>query len=105
MSDVDSVSSDTAKLLKDVTGETRLDSAVRSTIEDALKHRLEKINEEIQEFEEKYDKKFDEFKKAWENDKIEKKHSYDIEKDYWTWEGLITRKDKIEQALEQLEDQ
>lgn len=104
MADVDSVSNDTAKLLKDVTGETRLDSAVRSTIEDALKHRLEKINDEIQELEEKHDKTFKEFEQAWENDKIENKHSYNIEKDYWTWEGLITRKNKIKQALEQLEE-
>lgn len=103
MSDVDSVSGDTAKLLKDVTGETRLDSAVRSTVKDALKHRLEKIDEELENLEKKYGMSFEDFEEAWENDDVEDKHSYSVEKDYWRWEGLVTRKQKINRALQRLE--
>lgn len=99
----ESVSKKTAKLLKDVTGEPRLDSAVRMTVKDALKHRLKAIDRKIREFREKYDMSFEEFKKAWEEDEIKDKYSYDVEKDFWEWEGLVTRKEKIEQDLSEFE--
>ena len=100
MSEVDSVSNDTAKLLKDVTGESHLDSAVRITVRDALKHRLERVEEEIEEFEEKYGMSFEEFKQKWNSDEIEDRYSYDVESDFWEWEGLVTRKKRIEEGLE-----
>lgn len=102
MSEVDSVSSDTAKLLKDVTGESRLDSAVRVTVRDALEHRLEKVNDRIEELEEKYGMSFDEFERKWETGEVEEKHSYDVESDYWEWEGLVTRRKRIREGLEKL---
>ncbi|MFB6212653.1 MAG: hypothetical protein ABEI53_02440 [Candidatus Magasanikbacteria bacterium] len=102
MTQVDSVSSDTAKLLKDITGESHLDSAVRMTVEDALHHRLEKVEEKIEEFDDKYGMSFEDFREKWENGEIEDKYSYDVEKDYWEWEGLVTRKQRIQEGLEKL---
>lgn len=93
------VAKDTAKILKDVTGEPRLDSAVRLTVKDALEHRLESIEEQLSELQEKYGMSFKEFKEAWDNDEVEDKYSYDVEKDFWEWEGLVTRKEKIEKYL------
>jgi hypothetical protein len=103
MSEVDSVSGDTAKLLKDVTGESRVDSAVRSTIRDALVYRLDKVDEQIQSFEEKYGMSFEEFKEKWEDNQVDEKHSHEVESDFWEWEGLVSRKKVIEDALEDLE--
>lgn len=102
MNEVDSVSSDTAKLLKDVTGESNLDSAVRITVEDAMRHRLERLEEQIEGFEQRYDMGFEVFEQKWQEGEIDDKHSYDVEKDYWEWEGLISRQKKLEEALEQL---
>ncbi|KXA89112.1 hypothetical protein AKJ61_03510 [candidate division MSBL1 archaeon SCGC-AAA259B11] len=99
----ESISKSTAKLLKDITGEPRLNSAMRMTIKDALLYRLEKVNAEIEEYEEKYETKFEEFREAWDNDKIQDRYSYEIESDYWKWEELITRREKIEEALKWLE--
>ncbi|MFB6147715.1 MAG: hypothetical protein ABEJ66_02415 [Candidatus Nanohaloarchaea archaeon] len=96
------MSSDTAKLLKDVTGESHLDSAVRMTVRDALEHRLEKVEEGIEEFEEKYGMSFEEFEEKWENDEIDERYSYDVESDFWEWEGLVTRRKRIEEGLERL---
>lgn len=102
MSEVDSVSSDTAKLLKDVTGESHLDSAVRMTVRDALKHRLENVEEEIEEFEEKYGVSFEKFEEKWNSGEVEDRNSYDVESDFWEWEGLVTRKERIEEGLEKI---
>ncbi|MFP4609272.1 MAG: hypothetical protein ACLFNY_06820 [Candidatus Aenigmatarchaeota archaeon] len=99
----EAISKSTAKLLKDLTGEPRLDSAVRKAVKDSLIHRLEKIDPEIDEFEEIYGMEFDEFQDAWDNDEIKDRYSYDVESDLWRWEELVTRKKKIEEALEWLE--
>lgn len=97
------ISKSTAKLLKDLTGEPRLDTAVRIAVKDSLIHRLEDIEPKIEEFEEKYGKDFEAFRKSWEDDEIEDKYSYDVESDYWKWEELVTRKKKIKEGLEWLE--
>lgn len=98
-----SISKDTAKLLKDITGEPRLDAAVRMTVKDALKHRSETLESDLRDLEEKYGMEFTEFKEAWGDGDIEEKYSYDVESDYWKWEELVTRKRKIENALSEIE--
>lgn len=94
-----SISKSTAKLLKDITGETDLDLALRSTLKDALEHRLEKIMNEEKEFKEKYGTSFEKFEERWKDGEIENKYSYDVESDYWEWEGLESRRKKLEEAL------
>ena len=48
MSEVGRVSGDTAKLLNGVTGESRIDSTVRSTVHDALVYRLGRVEDKIE---------------------------------------------------------
>ncbi|MBS3816489.1 MAG: hypothetical protein KGY76_02875 [Candidatus Thermoplasmatota archaeon] len=79
----EAISKSTAKLLKDLTGESRLDIAVKIAVKDSLVHRLEEIYPKIEELEEKYGMEFEEFKTAWEDETIENKYSYDVESDYW----------------------
>ena len=93
------ISKSTAKLLKELTGEPRLDTAVRIAVKDSLIHRLEDIEPKIEKLEKKYGMDFESFRKAWGNDEIEDKYSYDIESDYWKWEELVTRKKKIKEGL------
>lgn len=94
-----SISKSTAKLLKDITGEADLDLAMRATLKDALEHRLEKITKKEKKFKEKYGMEFEKFEEEWKDGEIENKYSYDVESDYWEWEGLKTRRKKIEKAL------
>ena len=103
MSEVDSVSGDTAKLLKDVTGESRVDSAVRSTVRDALRFRIEKVEEKIEGFEEEYGMSFEEFQQKWESGEVEDRYSHDVESDFWEWEALVSLRKVIEDALEEME--
>ncbi|KXA97553.1 hypothetical protein AKJ37_00995 [candidate division MSBL1 archaeon SCGC-AAA259I09] len=79
-----------------------MDLAMRSTLKDALEHRLERIAREEKEFMEKYGMGFEDFEEEWKHGGIENRYSYDIESDYWEWEGLKTRREKIEEALKWL---
>jgi len=88
----------TIKILSDITGEPRLDVAIRMTLRDMIEHRLEKIEKELKELEKKYGANFSEFERNWKGGKIKNKFSYIVEKDYLEWDSLITRKKKLEQA-------
>ena len=93
------ISKSTLKILSDITGEPRVDVALHITLKDAIEHRLEKINKEIKRFESEYHGSFEEFEKSWKKGKVEDRYSYKIEKDYWDWEALVTRKKKLEEAF------
>ena len=62
------ISKSTAKLLKELTGEPRLDTAVRIAVKDSLIHRLEDIEPKIEKLEKKYGMDFESFRKALGND-------------------------------------
>ena len=85
------------KILIDLTGEPRAEVALHVALKDVVEHRLELIETETGKMEAKYRVAFPEFKKKWEEGQIEQKHSYEVEKDYWEWEGLVSRKNKIEE--------
>jgi len=86
----------TQKALTELTGEPRIEVALRITLKDSVEHRLEIIEREAFAFERKYGMSFEEFKHNWEQGKIFDKYSFEVEKDYWEWEGTISRKKKIE---------
>lgn len=95
----EAISPKTARLLKDVTGETQLNAAVLATLEDALVHRLESIEEEIDELEAEHGMDWEEFRAAWDEGEIEDAHSLEVEETYWRWEELETRRSRIQEAL------
>lgn len=86
-----------SSILLELTSRVDLDSALISTITDAIEHRMEKCDEEIRKFETKYGMKFEEFKEKWEKNKLpEDRYSYNVEKDYWEWEAAISRRTHLE---------
>lgn len=95
---MEEISKATLKALADITGETRLDTAISATLKDAVEHRLEIVGNGIKNFEKKYGMGFSEFKKKWNEGKIKNKFSYSVEKDYLEWETLVTRKKRLEEA-------
>ena len=66
--------------------------ALHVALKDAVSHRLEIIESEIKRLESKYHLTFPDFKLKWEKGEIEQRYSYDVEKDYWEWEGLASRR-------------
>lgn len=88
------------KALTDMTGEPRIDIAIREIIRDAVEHRMERLQKEIEHLTEKYQMRFEEFDREFQAKEIPEQFSYDIEKDYLEWEGLISRRRKLEDILQ-----
>jgi hypothetical protein len=66
------------------TPELKLLSLIRSDLENRLRCCLDRLCG----FERKHGMSFGEFKDAWANDRLEHKHSHEIERDYMEWESL-----------------
>lgn len=84
------------RALTELTGEPRLDVALLIALQDAVEHRLGKIDEAIQEFEQKYGMRFEQFQARAREGKVPNQFSHEVESDYLEWEGLVSRKKKIE---------
>ncbi len=85
------------KVLIDLTGQPQPEVALQTGVRDILEHRLEKVNSGLKKYERKYKNTFLEFKKRWDENKIKDKYAYDVEKDYWEWESLYSRKIKLQE--------
>ncbi|HEC67298.1 MAG TPA: hypothetical protein ENI35_00550 [Candidatus Desulfofervidus auxilii] len=96
------ISTNILKILADITGEPRFDFAIRQILKDAIEHRVERIEREIKQLEKKYEMKFEEFEKKFQKEEISNQYSYEIEKDYLEWEGLVGRLKKYQKLLESL---
>lgn len=93
------VSKQIHKILTDLTGETRFDIALHLATKELLRLKLQEVEREIKAFEERYCINFDDFKRAWDEGKIADKNLYEVEKDYWDWEALVTNREHLEEML------
>jgi len=84
------------RALTELTGEPRFEVALRIALRDAVEHRLEKINEGIREYEQAYGMSFEAFEAKAHDGHIPDQFSYEIESDYLEWDGLVSRKRKLE---------
>jgi hypothetical protein len=55
------ISANILKALTEITGEPRVELAIREIIKDSVEHRIQKIEQEINTFEKKYNMNFKEF--------------------------------------------
>ncbi len=83
------------RVLTELTGEPRFEVALMITLKDTIDHKMERIEDELKKYENKYNISFEDFKKMGEEEKIPNQYSYEVEKDYLEWEGLLTRKEKL----------
>lgn len=84
------------KALTELTGEPRFDVALLITLRDAIEHRLAKIDESICGYEQKYGMSFEQFQAEGQAGHIPNQFSYKVESDYLEWDGLTSRKKKLE---------
>lgn len=84
------------KALTELTGEPRFDVALRIALRDAVEHRLEKIDQAMREYERKYGMSFAEFESRGRKEEIPNQFSHQVESDYLEWDGLTSRKRKLE---------
>ncbi len=71
-------------------------------LKELLRLKLNEAREQKLAFETKYGTSFAEFKQAWEAGKIEERHSYTVEHDYWEWEAAVTDESQLMQMAAQL---
>jgi len=90
------------KVLTDVTGEVKLDNALRIVTQDAIDHRLEHLAEQIHALEQKYGTSFEQLDKRFQAGEIPRQHSYEVEQDYLEWEGLICRQRRLKEVKDWL---
>ncbi len=98
----DIISKPIAQVLTKMTHEPRLDVAVALAVKDWLQARLSLAEAKRVSYEKKYGMDFAEFKAAWRDDKIPAQYSYEVESDYWEWEGAITDYEDIREMAELL---
>lgn len=94
------ISKPLAKILTTLTHEPRLDVAVMLAVKDWLRLRLQAIELQKHAFEEKYGMDFFSFREAWHAGEIPDRYSYEVEKDYWEWEGLLTDEKELRAMAE-----
>jgi translation initiation factor 2 alpha subunit (eIF-2alpha) len=98
----ESISPQLLKVLTDVTGEVKLDSALRIVAQEAVAHRLERVAEQIHTLEQKYGTSFEQFDQRFQAGEIPGQHGYEIEQDYLEWEGLLCRQRRLKEVEEWL---
>lgn len=93
------IAANISKTLLEITGEPRLEMAILELLNDAVEHRIEKIEAETKKLEEKYHMSFEKFKESFISGKIPAAYSYEVETDFLEWEGLNSRLSKYRSLL------
>ena len=90
------------RALIELTGQPEIDLALLTTLRDALKYRLEKIDEALEALERKYGMSLPEFEAQGGVQELPNQFSYEVEQDYFEWDSLVTRKRKLQEIAEWL---
>ena len=85
-----------------LTHQDRVDIALPIAMKDWLRLKLKEVDDERQLFEQKYGMDFAEFKRQWHADLIPDRYSYEVERDYWDWEGAVTETQSLMELSETL---
>lgn len=83
------VTEKTRKILKILTGESRLEIAISLVIRQLIQFRMKATQARITVFEQKYGMSFTDFEEACKTGKFENSHLYEVEKDDWEWDVAI----------------
>lgn len=89
----------TSQLLTTLTGAARADAALALIMRDYAHYKLAEIETALQAFEQKYGMSFAVYRQRWETQETDADYTYEAEQDYLEWEGLITRKMRLEESL------
>ena len=98
----DVISKPIYRILSDLTQESRVEVALPLAIKDWVRLKLKEARAQRTGFESRYGADFAAFQEAWQKDQIADKHSYDVERDYWEWEAIVTDEEQLQQMLDSL---
>ena len=95
----DLISKPIYQILRELTQESRVEVALPLAIKDWVRLKLKETREQQEAFEQRYNMDFQSFQQAWHAGRIENKHSYEVERDYWEWEATVTDEERLSQML------
>lgn len=90
------------RALTELTGQVELGPALLITLKDAIEHRLSAIADQIRVYESRYGMIFEEFQSRGRSGDLPAPTSYRTERDYFEWDSLITRRNKLNEILQWL---
>jgi hypothetical protein len=90
------------RLLTDLTREPRVEVALPLAMKDWVRLKLWEVRQQRQDYERRYGMDFDAFKQAWHEGRITNAHSYEVEREYWEWEAVVTDEERLRQISESL---
>ncbi len=90
------------RALIELTGQVELGPAVLITMKDAIEYRLEGIASQIDAYERRYGMTFKQFDASGSRGDLPDPTSYQTEQDYFEWDGLMTRQQKLGDILQWL---
>ncbi|MCE7938291.1 hypothetical protein DCC79_07210 [bacterium] len=88
----------TERALHELTGEARPEVALILVMRDAVAYRIQQLNEGLAAFEAKYGMSWDAYRERWQDETREQDYAWEAEHDYLEWEGMVTRKRRLEDA-------
>jgi hypothetical protein len=89
----------TSQLLTTLTGAARVDAALALIMRDYAHYKLAEIEVALQAYEKKYGMSFTAYQQRWETQETDEDYTYEAEQDFLEWEGLITRRARLEESL------
>ncbi len=90
------------RLLTDLTREPRVEVALPLAMKDWVRLKLWEARQQRQAYEDRYGMSFDAFKQAWLAGHVPDAHSYEVEREYWEWEAVVTDEERLQQISESL---
>ncbi len=90
------------RALIELTGQPQLDVAIPMALRDAVEHRLQQVEAAIQTYENRYGMSFPEFEARGREGTLPDRFSYEVERDYFEWDSLVTRRAKLEEIRQWL---
>jgi hypothetical protein len=90
---------ETAQALVDLTGETRIDTALTMIMRAYARQQMAKLEDELQRFERKYGMSFEAYSRIWNTEEREDHYTFDAENDYLMWEGAVTRHKRLSESF------
>jgi hypothetical protein len=98
----DVISKPIYRILSDLTQEPRVEVALPLAVKDLIRLKLKETRERRQEFELRYGMDWATFEQAWQEGRIPDAHSYQVERDYWEWEAVVTDEKRLPEMLASL---
>lgn len=90
------------RALTELTGQVELGPAILMTLHDAIEHRLEAIDAGLRAYEQRYGMSFEDFQARGRNGDLTERFAYPVEQDYFDWDGLLARQQKLRDILQWL---